>query len=153
MEILLMVAVVVIALAVITQAGVLIAMYLMSRRLAVKAEALMDDSKRLMAPLESMTANLKAVADDLTETGKIARAQALHIQEFVTESQQNIRSQLAEVREVVMDTVQEARVVAMRPIREYSAIAMGISAGIRTFFGRKRRAGEKIVVEEEHPAA
>ena len=107
----------------------------------------MDDSRKLMAPLESITNNLKNVADDLSETGKIARAQALHVQEIVTESQQNIREQITEVRTVVADTVQDARAIVLRPIRQYSAIATGIAVGIRTFlFGRKPREAD---VEEE----
>jgi ATP-dependent Clp protease ATP-binding subunit ClpA len=154
METLLMVAVVLITLAVIAQAGVLVAMYLMSRRLADKAETLMDDSRKVMAPMESVTNNLKTVADDLAQTGQIAREQVLHVQEMVTETQQNIRGQVSEVRDAVRETVQEARVVVMRPIRHYSALAVGISEGIRTFFfGPKPRRKNKSRVEEEHPAA
>jgi selenocysteine lyase/cysteine desulfurase len=157
MNTLLMVAVVLIALAVIAQAGVLIAMYLMSRRLATKAETLMNDGQRLMVPLESITSNLKAVSEDLTETGKIARAQAVHLQEFVSESQANIRRQISEVSDSLLDSIDEARSVAMRPIRQYSALAMGISEAIRTLlFGRKEKEEvvEEIIIEErQHPAA
>ena len=153
METLLIVAVVLIALAVLAQAGVLIAMYLMSRRIAGKAEMLMDDSRRLMVPLESITNNLKTVATDLSETGKIARAQAMHVQEIVTESHQSIREQIAEVRGVVKDTVQEARAIVLRPIRHYSAIAIGVSEGIRTFFRRKPKTEVVIEEQREFPAA
>ena len=154
MEILLMVAVVLIAVAIIAQAGVLIAMYLVSRRISVKAEALMDDSRKLMTPLEAITNNLKTVTDDLSEAGKIAHTQALQVQEFVTESKQNIREQMAEVRNVVMDTVHDARALALRPFRHYSAIAAGISAGVRTFFRRKPKGTEPGVEEKrQFPAA
>jgi len=153
METLLIVAIVLIALAVITQAAVLLAMYLMSRRLSGKAEALMDESQKLIAPLESITKDLKAVAADLAETGKIARNQALHVQEIVTGTGESIRQQVAEVRTAVKDTMREARNVAMRPIREYSAIAMGFAAGIRTFFSRKRPSAKASSQREEHPPA
>jgi len=148
MNTLLMVAVVLIALAVIAQAGVLIAMYLMSRRLATKAEALMNDGQRLMVPLETITHNLKGVSEDLSETGKIARAQATHLQEIVSEAHANIRQQISEVSDTVLDSIDEARSMAMGPIRQYSALAMGISEGIRTLlFGRRQR--EDKIVEEE----
>jgi biopolymer transport protein ExbB/TolQ len=154
MQTLLMVAVVLITLAVIVQAGVLIAMYLMSRRLAGKAETLMNDSRRIMTPLESVASNLKTVADDLAETGKIARAQVLHVQEIVTETQQSIRGQINEVRSAVRDTVDEARSTVMRPIRHYAAIATGVAEGLRTFlFGRRQPRETKVRAEEEHPAA
>src|SRR4030095_12832355 len=123
MNSLLMVAIVLIALAILAQAGVLVAMCLMARRLATKAETLLDDSRRLMAPLESITGNLKTLSNDLTETGKIAREQVLHVQEVVTETQDAIRGQVFEVRKRVLDTVDDARDLVMRQTRHYSAIA------------------------------
>ena len=106
METLLLVAIVLIALAIVAQAAVLIAMYMMSRRIATKAEALMDD---------------------LSETGKIAHEEVLHVQGMVS----------------------EARAVVMRPVREYAAVSAGIAAFVSTFFGRKRTA----TLEEDRPAA
>jgi len=156
METLLMVAVVLIALAIVTQAGVLIAMYLMSRRISTKAETLMADTKKLIVPLESITSNLKIISDDLAETGKIARQQVLHVQEIVREAQDSIRGQIFEVRERVLDTVDEARDMVMRPIRQYSAIASGIAAGIRTFFGGRHQPVETETTfeqERQYPAA
>ncbi len=149
MEIVLMVAVILTALAIVTQAGVLVGMYLMSRRLASKAETLMSDSRRLMAPLESITQNLTSISNDLAETGKMARDEMQHIQELLGETRDIVRGQIAEVREVVLDTVDEARDIMMRPVREYSAIMSGISAGIRTFFGRKKVVAEAPVEEIE----
>jgi len=150
METLLIVAVAVITLAIVAQAGVLLAMYLLSRRVTSKVEVLMDDSQRLMAPLESITSNLKAVSDDLAQTGEIARAQILHIQDLVIETRENIRMQLGDVRERVLDTVDEARETVMRPIRQYSAIAQAIAEGIRTFFRGKQ---EEVNTIEQRPAA
>jgi hypothetical protein len=150
METLLMVAVVVIALAVITQAGILIGMYLMSRRLTTKAETLMDDSRKLLAPVELITNNMRIVSEDLMEAGKIAHEQALELQALAVETQATIREEIEEVRARVLNTVEEARVIVMRPLREYSAIAAGISEGVRTFF-RRRPAEPKV--DEERPAA
>ena len=150
MDTLLMVAVVLITLAVVAQAGVLIAMYVMSRRVAGKAEELMDGGRRIMQPMETVTSNLKTVANDLGETGKIARGQAVHLQEFVKDTESTVRQDIAQIRERVFGTVDEARGTVMRPIRQYSAIASGIAEGIRTFFAGKR---EETTIEEEHPAA
>jgi hypothetical protein len=97
---------------------------------------------------------LRAVADDLAATGTIARQQAVHIQEIVTETQQSIRGQMADVRHVILDTMREARGTLMRPIRHYAAIASGIAEGLRTFlFGRRQTEDAKIRVEKQHPAA
>jgi ElaB/YqjD/DUF883 family membrane-anchored ribosome-binding protein len=152
MQILLIVAIVLIAVAVSAQAGVLIAMYLMSRRISEKAEALMNETR---GPLESITGNLKTVAYDLAETGKIARAQAQHIQETLTEVRQGVREQIGDVRGTVQETVTDARHMILRPLREYSAIGMGIAEGIRTFFFGRKRKETPIEMEpkRKHPAA
>jgi hypothetical protein len=148
METLLQVAVVLITVGVIAQAAVLIAMYVMSKRITGKAEALMNDSRRLMAPLESATSNLKTVSDDLTQTGRIVREQAQHVQEMVSETQASIRQDMTDVRERILSTVDEARGAVMRPVRQCSAIAMGIAEGIRTFLF-----GSRTTVEKDRPAA
>jgi uncharacterized protein YneF (UPF0154 family) len=152
MQILLIVAIVLIALAVSAQTGVLIAMYLMSRRISEKAEALMNETR---GPLESTISNLKTVSYDLAETGKIARGQAQHIQETVAEVRDAIREQIGDVRGTVGDTVTDARRMILRPLREYSAIGVGIAEGIRTFFfGRKRKEAQiETEPKREHPAA
>jgi hypothetical protein len=150
MNTLLVAAIVLIALAVVTQAGVLLAMYLMSRRMTAKVETLINESQRLIGPFESITSNLKTVSDHLTESGKIARKQILQVQDAVTETRDVIRGQLAEVREVVLDTADEARDLVLRPVRHFSALAMGIAVGIRTFIFGKRRTPD---TEGERPAA
>ena len=155
MQTLLIVAVVVISLAVITQAGVLLAMYLLSRRVTDKVQGLIDETQKLMTPLESITNNLKAVSNDLAQTGELARQQVVHVQEIITETRANIRTQLIDVRERVLDTVDEAREVVMRPLRQYSAIASAIAEGVRTLFRNRKEEVEiqEIEIREEHPAA
>jgi ElaB/YqjD/DUF883 family membrane-anchored ribosome-binding protein len=145
MDTLLMIAVIVIALAIVVQAGVLVSMYLMSRRVTNNVEGLMAESRRLMAPLESVTSNLKTVSEDLTEVSKTARSQVQRIEGLVNEARETLYLQMTNVKDQVMDSVEEARMIVMRPVREWSAIMSGISAGVRTFFGRK----SEIVAEEE----
>jgi ABC-type transporter Mla subunit MlaD len=155
MQTLLIVAIVVIALAVITQAGVLAAMYLLSRKVTDKVQGLIDESQKLMAPLESITSDLKAVSNNLAQTGELAREQIVQIQGVIAETRTNIRTQLNDVCERVLNTVDEARETVMRPIRQYAAIANAVAEGIRTFFrGRKDEVEiQEIEIREEHPAA
>ena len=161
METVLMIAVVVITLAVIAQAGVLLAMYMLSRRLTGKVEVLMNESQKLITPLESITSNLKAVSDDLAETGQIARRQMLQIQNLIGDTREEIRLQFLHVRERVVDTVEEARETVMRPLRQYSALASAIAEGVRTFFkGQSEetptteiQAEIEIDIHRERPAA
>ena len=70
---------------------------------------------------------------------------------IVNETRENIRTQLHDVRERVLDTVDEARETVMRPVRHYSAIALAFAEGVRTFFfGGKR---EQAKTPGERPAA
>ena len=159
METLLTVAIILTTLAIMVQAGILVSMYLMSRRLTDKADILMTESQKLMAPLETITNNLKTVSTDLAESGKLARDEMVHVQQFLGETQQNIREQIVEIRSMVLDTVDEARTVVMRPVREYSAIASAVAAGVRTFFsGRKKEpvvevVETEIIITDNQPAA
>ena len=88
-----------------------------------------------------------------------AREQVLHIQGIIAETGINIRSQLLDVRERVMDTVDEARELVMRPIRQYSAIATAVAEGVRTLFSGRKAEPEAVIeiqeieIREEHPAA
>jgi hypothetical protein len=149
METLLTVAIVVIGLAVVVQAGVLLAMYLMSRRLATNVEGLMADGRRLVAPLESVTTNLKAASNDLAEASKSAREQAGNIQLIVGDARQALNAEIADVRARVNETVEEARETILSPIRQWSAVAKGVSAGIRTFFKGRRETEIENAIEEE----
>src|SRR5262249_22046383 len=97
----------------------------------------------------------KTVSNELAETGKIARAQAQHIQETVTESRESLRGHIGDVRGAVMDTVTDARHMILRPLKEYTAIGVGIAEGIRTFFsGRKRKETQAEMKNDRgYPAA
>ena len=142
MNTLLVIAVVLTALAILVQAGVLVAMYLMSRRLV-------NNVNRLTAPLESITGNLKAASDDLTEVGKVAREQAHRAEQLLREAQENLRIEIADFRERILDNVEEARQTVMRPLRQWSAIALAVAEGVRTFFSKRPTTRD----EREHPAA
>ena len=104
----------------------------------------MTESQKLMAPLETITNNLKTVSTDLAESGKLARDEMVHVQQFLGETQQNIREQIVEIRSMVLDTVDEARTVVMRPVREYSAIASAVAAGVRTFFSGRKKEPDRL---------
>jgi hypothetical protein len=150
MEILLTVAVVVTALAIIVQAGALAGMYLMSRRLTNEVNSLVQDSRRLMTPLETVANNLKASSDDVVDMSKLTREEIRHLQQVTAETAESLRAEINDVRIRVNETVDEARNTVMSPLREWSAIARGLAEGLRVFF-RRRRPPESPI--RETPAA
>ena len=153
MKTLLILAVVVIALAIIVQAGVLTAMYLMSRRIGMKVEGLIAETQKVTAPLETASGNLKSLSEDLSQAGKAAREQIQHIQKLVMETRETVFVNATDVKDHVIQSFDEAWTIVLRPIREWSAIAQGIAAGLRTLFSRKPRIEEAERREPEAPAA
>jgi len=136
METLLVVAIIVAALAVVVQAAALLSMYLMSRRVADNIDDLVNEGHKLIGPLEHIATNLKTTSEDLVEIA------------------QNGRAEIEYLRTRIHSTVDEVQDRVMKPIRECSAIGIGISAAVRTFFSRRRttptRADENV---RQTPAA
>ena len=87
METLLIVAIVVTALSVVVQAGALLGMYLLSRRTTEKVNNLVEESHKLMGPLESVATNFKSTSNVLVDVSKDARAEVNHIRGIVTETE------------------------------------------------------------------
>jgi len=160
METLLIVAIVLTTLAVLTQAGILIAMYLMSRRVVDNVNGLVSESQKLMVPLERVTTNFKTASEGLIDVGKDARSEMTRVQTMLLETQAALREEIQDLRYRFNSTVDEVQTKVMAPIRTWSAVASGINAGVRTFFAKKQP--EPVVVEEliiveqdipENPAA
>jgi hypothetical protein len=141
METLLTVAIILTVLAIIAQAGLLLGMYLMSRRLTGKADVIMDESRKVITPLQSVTDNLKEASHHAAESGKVAHAQMLHVQDMVNETHETIRGHL----------------------RQYGAFTDAVAEGLRTLFRGRRTEGPKgerfveiietIVKDDDRPAA
>lgn len=139
METLLIIAVVLITLAVLVQAGILVGMYLMARKVKNGVDGLVVEGHRMMPPLESVAANLKTTSDDLVVIGKSAREQMHRMEGLVGEAKDVVLTELDHLRGRVNETVDEVRESVMAPVHQWSAITRGIAAGVRTFFSGRQR--------------
>jgi len=134
------------AIAIITQAGVLIAIYLVSKRLSDQVEHFMRDTREMMTPVRSIAENLRVASANLVEIGLSAREQfrrveamvadtgeALHVQlDRFDRVSQDLKDRINETAEIVQDSV-------VRPAREVAALAKGLSHGFGAFLFRKTR--------------
>ena len=134
------------AIAIITQAGVLIAIYLVSKRLSDQVEHFMRDTREMMTPVRSIAENLRVASANLVEIGLSAREQfrrveamvvdtgeALHVQlDRFDRVSQDLKDRINETAEIVQDSV-------VRPAREVAALAKGLSRGFGAFLFRKTR--------------
>jgi hypothetical protein len=155
MQTLLVVAIIVTGLAILVQAGVLLAMYILSRRVANNVNGLVNEGHKLSAPMERIATNFRAASEDVAQIGKGARGEFTRLEALLKETQIAIRDEVQNLRSRANATMDEAHHTAMRPVREWSAMATGFAAGVRSFFDRRRRKREVVIIDETRktPAA
>jgi len=134
------------AVAIVTQAGVLIGIYIMSKRLSEQVDRLMKETREMMVPVRSIAENLRVASANLVEIGLSARDQFRRVEAMVTSTGEALNVQLARfdrVSQNVMDRINETAEVVqdsvVRPAREVAAIAKGLSRGFGSFLFRKSR--------------
>ena len=145
------------AIAIITQAGVLVGIYVMSRRLSDQVERFMKDTREMMVPVRSIAENLRIASANIVEIGLSARDQFRRVEAMVTDTgealhmqlerfdrmSQNIIDRINETAEIVQDSV-------VRPAREVAAVAKGLTRGFGAFFfGRGRSTVDQARQDEE----
>jgi hypothetical protein len=145
------------AIAIITQAGVLLGIYVMSRRLSDQVERFMKDTREMMVPVRSIAENLRIASANIVEIGLSARDQFRRVEAMVTDTgealhmqlerfdrvSQNIIDRINETAEIVQDSV-------VRPAREVAAVAKGLTRGFSAFFfGRGRSTVDQARQDEE----
>ncbi len=133
------------AVAIIAQAGVLVGIYVMSKRLSEQVERFMRDTREMMMPIRSIAENLRIASANLVEIGLSARDQFRRVEAMVTDTGEALTVQLERfdrVSQNVMDRINETTEIVqdsiVRPAREVAALAKGLS-GFGSFLFRKGR--------------
>lgn len=134
------------ALAVITQACVLVAIYLMSKRLSSQMERFMAETREMMVPVKAITENLKVASSNILEIGVSAREQFRRVESMVTDTGEVLRAQLNRLEEVTKDvadridsTADLVQSTVLRPVREVAAVAKGFGRGFDFLFRRNKK--------------
>ena len=143
--------------AIITQACVLVGIYVMSKRLSEQVERFMKDTREMMVPLRSIADNLRTASANLVEIGLSARDQFRRVEAMVTDTGEALHMQLERfdrVSQSVMDRVNETAEIVqdsvVRPVREVAAVAKGLTRGFGAFFfGRGRSTVDQARQDEE----
>src|SRR5437870_11578460 len=81
------------AIAIITQAGVLVGIYLMSKRLSEQVERFMNETREMMVPVRSVAENLRVASANLVEIGLSARDQFRRVEAMVADTGEALRSE------------------------------------------------------------
>ena len=142
--------------AIITQAGVLLGIYFMSKRLSEQVERFMRETREMMVPIRSIAENLKTASANLVEIGLSARDQFRRVEAMVTDTGEALHVQLERfdrVSQNVMDRINETAEIVqdsvVRPVREVAAVAKGLSRGFGAFFFGRRSTVDQARQDEE----
>jgi hypothetical protein len=141
------------AVAVMTQAAVLVAIYVMSRRLSDQVERFMRETREMMVPMKSISENLRTASANLVELGMSARDQFRRVEGMVTDTGEVLQTQLQRLDAATRDVVERINTTAqivqdsvVRPAREVAAVAKGFGRGLESFFFRR----QKSTVDQAH---
>ena len=134
------------AAAVMLQAGILLSLYLLSKRVVGQIELTLGQLRELMPSLKTVTDNWKTVSEDVVEVGRAAREQVHNVEEMIGETGRTLQDQLErvdrmsrDISERVNETVDVVQESIIRPVREVGALARGVSKGFEFLLNRKGR--------------
>jgi len=142
------------AVAVIIQAGILVALFLVVRKTTGRVEALATEVKTKALPtmetaqamLVELRPKVNEIVTNVDQSARMARAQMERLDATVSDVVDRARLQVIRADELVnrtLDRVEETSDMVHRtvvsPIRQVAGVMQGLSAGLEFFLGRKRR--------------
>ena len=144
------------AIAIFTQAIVLVGIYFLSKRLSEQVDRFMKDTREMIVPIRSVAENLRTASANLVEIGLSARDQFRRVETMVTDTGEALNVQLERfdrVSQNVIDRINETADIVqdsvVRPAREVAAVAKGLSRGLGAFFFRSRSTVDQARQDEE----
>ncbi len=164
MENLLIVFIVVTALAVLVQAGILAGMYFALRKTSAKVESLAEEVKTKVLPtaelahamMTELRPKIENVVDNVSVSTTILRTQMERVDATLTDIIDRTRLQVIRADEFVnstMDKLEETREAVQRtvvsPVRHISGLMHGVTTGLEAFFSRRRERNSATVPQDE----
>ena len=134
------------ALAVLLQGGILLSIYMLARKMAEQVDVSASELRELTPSLKVVTNNLMKVSEDAVEIADAARQQIQRVDSMLGEVGQTVEGQLEkidrlsqEVTDRVNETVEVVQESIVKPVREVSALARGVSRGVEVLLNRRNR--------------
>lgn len=164
MNTLLIIFIVVTALAVAIQAGVLVSMFLAMRKTSEKVEVLAEEVRTKVLPavqlaqetITELRPKIVAMADNVSASTATIRNQVERLDATLTDIVDRTRLQVIRADEFVnhtMDKLEETREAVERtvvsPVRHLSGIMHGLQAGFEAFLSRRRDSNGASIPQDE----
>jgi chromatin segregation and condensation protein Rec8/ScpA/Scc1 (kleisin family) len=150
--------------AVMLQAGILLAMYLAMRKSSARLEAMATEVKTKVLPtveqaqamLTDLRPKLQVIADNLEETTTAVRSQVQRVDATVNDVVDRARLQVIRADELLSRTLDRVEQTSdmvhktvISPVRQLSGLMQGITVGLEFLFSRGRKNGGRR--EERRP--
>ena len=144
------------AVAVLAQACVLVAIYLMSKRLSNQIDRFMAETREMMVPVKAITENLQVASTNIMELGISAREQFRRVEGMITDTNEVLHTQLNRLEDLTKDvtgrinsTASVVQNTVLRPVREAAAVVKGFGRGFDYLFRRNRKSSNSSDEGEE----
>jgi len=156
--------VIVAAVAIEIQAGILIAMYLAMRQTSARMESLANEVKTKILPtvdlahsmIVELRPKLETVADNLSRSTTMVRAQMERIDATLNDIVDRTRLQVIRADELLnrtLDRVEEASEMVQRtvtsPVKKLSGVFAGVTAGMEFLLGKNKRRREGASIPQD----
>ncbi len=153
------------AAAVVIQAGMLIGMYLATRKTSARVEALAGEVRTKVLPtveiaqsmLTDLRPKIETMVANVSESSAMVRAQVERLDATFSDVLDRTRLQVIRADELVgrtLDRVEQTTDMVhntvVSPIRQASGLVQGLTAGLEFFFsGRRRQRNGRPVAQDE----
>ena len=158
------IALILVALAILIQAGAMIGFWLTLRKIPPQIEAVRGDLKQRLDPLaQSVTAivgdarePLRTITSNLADISKMLRERTTDVDTLVAELVDKSRLQVMRVDQMVSDLVKKVETTSdavqrgvLAPMQEVSAVIKGMRAGLEFLFSRRRATSVSEAAQDE----
>jgi phosphoenolpyruvate synthase/pyruvate phosphate dikinase len=158
------VAVILVAIAVLMQAGSMLGIWLALRKIPGQIESVRADIKQRLDPLTQSTLEivnnsrepLRNITANLSEISTMLRDRTSKIDAVAAELLEKSRQQIVRVDQMVSDLVEKVETTAeavqrgvLGPIQEVSAVVKGVRSGLEFLFSRRRVTNVSEATQDE----
>jgi methyl-accepting chemotaxis protein len=158
------VAIILVAIAVLMQAGAMLGIWLAIRKVPGQIENVRTDVKQRLDPLSQSALEiinnsrepLRTITANVAEISKILRDRTSNADEVAAELLEKSRSQIVRVDRMVSELVEKVENTAdtvqkgvLGPIQEVSAVVKGVRSGLEFLFSRRRVTNVSEATQDE----
>ncbi len=160
----LIIALILVALAVLMQAGAMIGIWLAMRKIPAQIEAVRAEVMQRLDPLAQSVTEivsnarepLRTITSNLADISKMLRERTADVDGLVADLVDKSRSQVIRVDQMVSDLVKKVETTSdavqrgvLAPMQEVSAVIAGMRAGLEFLFSRRRTTSVSEAAQDE----